>query len=82
MGRTRSKFHPTKDAAVATGLHDVCISNLNMHKPVNNRERSELTSLRARVSVHSIRKCSIYEDLCRFQFNGAVVEGLHHMHNM
>ena len=39
---------------------------------------SELTSWRARVSVHAIRKCSIYEDLCRFQCNGTV-EGLHHI---
>ena len=28
------------------------------------------------MSVHAIRKCSIYVDLCRFQFNGTV-EGLH-----
>ena len=41
------------------------------------RERSELTSWRARVSVHAIRKCSIYVDSCRSQFNGTV-EGLHH----
>ena len=30
---------------------------------------------RARVSVHSIRKCSIFVDLCRLQRNGTV-EGL------
>jgi len=48
---------------------------------ISDRERSELTSLRANVSAHAIRKCSIYVALCRFQFNGTV-EGLHHTHSI
>ena len=48
---------------------------------ISDRERSELTSLRANVSAHAIRKCSIYVALRRFQYN-SMVEGLHHMHSM
>jgi hypothetical protein len=41
--------------------------------------RKRTTSLWARVSMHAIRKCSFYVDLCRFQFNSTVectLEGL------
>ena len=43
-----------------------------------NLSRAKL-SLRARISVHAIRKCSIYVDLFRFQYNSTIegtVEGL------
>ena len=55
--------------------YDIASNPNSKSSKLNNGERSELTSWRARVSVHAIRKCSIYEDLCRFQYN-STVEGL------